>query len=75
MRCQQQDDGNSCGIFAFAFAILLAAELNPSEVRFQIERMRQYLIACLLAGDILPFPDDMFTSPRSNVHWRPLKVS
>lgn len=82
MRCQQQRDGTSCGVFAFGFALILLAGLdqesgswNPSEVRFNIDKLRNHLIDCLLARDILPFPNDLFSSPRSNKFWRSFGVS
>lgn len=82
MRCQQQKDGVSCGVFAFGFALILLAGLdqesttwNPSEVHFDIDKLRSHLIECLLARDILPFPNDLFSSPRPNKFWRSFCVS
>lgn len=81
MQCQQQDttinkdrkkktvDSEYSGLYAFAFAILLAYGMNPSEERFKIDEMRAYLIDCLTNGEIKDLPDHFYTSPRKNEHW------
>lgn len=87
MKCQQQGkfkgdvgkkiagDGLSCGVYAFVFAVLLAFNKNPSEVTFQIEAMRTYMINCLREKTILDFPEGVFATPRKNKFWRCKTVS
>ena len=53
---QQQTNGCDCGIFAIAFATCLALGTNPSNVTFDIQRMRSHLVTCLRATKMSMFP-------------------
>ena len=53
---QQQTNGCDCGIFAIAFATCLALGTNPSNVTFDIQRMRSHLVTCLRATRMSMFP-------------------
>ena len=49
MPVQQQTNGSDCGVFAVAFAACLVYGENPSNVTFDIPKMRPLLRQC--SGD------------------------
>ena len=53
---QQQTNSSDCGVFAIAFATCLVFGQDPSEVTFDIPRMRPHLIGCLQSGSMHLFP-------------------
>lgn len=53
---QQQTNLSDCGVFAIAFATCLVFGQHPSQVTFDIPRMRPHLIRCLQAGSMHLFP-------------------
>lgn len=54
--CQTQSDGYNCGPFAVAFATSLAFGLNPSDLQFDVKKLRPHIRECLHAGRMSPFP-------------------
>ena len=39
--CQKQEDGFSCGVFAIAFYVAIANNLDPSTLVFDVKKMRR----------------------------------
>ena len=56
--CQQQTNGNDCGLYAIANAVeLLHGDGDHiSSIRFEESQMRAHLKDCLLSGIMTPFP-------------------
>ena len=57
---RQQTNLSNCGMFAIAFANYLVFGQDPIEVTFDIPRIRQYIMRCLQAGSMHPFPTTGF---------------
>ena len=55
---QQQPDCNSCGLYAIANAVELAAGKNPSLCNWLVAQMREHLIGCLENQKMTAFPRD-----------------
>ena len=55
-QCQQQTNSSDCGLFAVAFAAVLASGGHPSSFRFHQESMRGHLHSCLQNGLLSSFP-------------------
>lgn len=53
---QQQTNSSDCGVFAIAFATCLTFEVDPSQITFEIQRMRPHLASCLRNGALSLFP-------------------
>ena len=54
--CQLQDGSGDCGLFALAFAAVLAASGHPSAYLFDQQAMRRHLHMCLSTDTFSPFP-------------------
>ena len=48
--CQAQKGSADCGIFALAFAYMLARGLHPSSYHFEQQRMHAHFHRCLVDG-------------------------
>ena len=55
-QCQLQDGSADCGLFALAFAAVLAAGGHPSAYLFHQQAMRKHLHQCLTMNRFSPFP-------------------
>ena len=55
-QCQQQIGASDCGLFALAFAAVLASGNHPSAFHFNQPLMRKHLHNCLEQGCFSPFP-------------------
>ena len=53
---QQQKGGSDCGVFAVAFAAVLASGCHPSAIKFQQSDMRNHLRQCLEDNQLSDFP-------------------
>ena len=60
---QWQSGGSDCGLFALAFATSICAGHDPATILYDQAtilydqaHMHSHLLACLLAGEITPFP-------------------
>ena len=53
---QQQEGGSDCGLFAIAFAGVLASGCHPSSFKFKQSEMREHLCQCLVASQLSDFP-------------------
>ena len=53
---QQQEGGDDCGIFAVAFAAVLASGCHPSSFKFKQSDMREHLRQCLVVNWLSDFP-------------------
>ena len=53
---QLQQGVKDCGVFAIAFAYHAARGDNLSNIKFQQEKMRQYLVHCFKKKRLQPFP-------------------
>ena len=53
---QKQPDGFNCGPFAVAFAAEVLNGSSPMEAHFDVGKMRQHLMLCLLKEKLSPFP-------------------
>ena len=53
---QQQQNDSDCGVCAIAFATCIACQQDPSEVYFDIPRMRPHLLKCLKVCVMDHFP-------------------
>ena len=53
---QKQQDGHSCGPFAIVNAAEILDGRCPSEVVFDVNKMREHLITCLEMQRLPPFP-------------------
>ena len=53
---QQQRNDSDCGVFAIAFATCIVYQQDPSEVYFDIPRMRPHLLKCLKVRVMDLFP-------------------
>ena len=71
MSCEKQKQCGSCGLYAIAFATALAHSLNPSELRFDVSKLRSHLMECFQNGEITPFPTKEI---RARSNWRPKKT-
>ena len=56
MDCQQQTNGNDCGLFAIANAVTLCLGLNPCDFNYKVQEMRGHLIKCLENKELKMFP-------------------
>ncbi len=84
MHCQQQENEKgknkktkndaSSGIYAFVFAVLIAYEMNPSEPRFKMEEIKEYMMDCLRTQSIHDLPNETLKTPRKYTHWKPRKI-
>ncbi len=63
---QVQAGSADCGLFALAFAAILASGKHPSAYQFQQKLMRQHLVSCLTAMKFQQFP--VQTISRENRH-------
>lgn len=54
--CQQQVNGYDCGVFASAFLAERANGKVPGDKVFEVSVMRDHLKACLISGELAPFP-------------------
>ena len=54
--CEAQNGSADCGLFALAFASVLASGKHPSSHHFDHQRMRAHLHACLTTGTFSAFP-------------------
>ena len=55
-QCQQQHESSDCGLFALAFASVLASGSHPSGYRFQQKLLRHHLHMCLEQNTFQGFP-------------------
>nr|XP_011302989.1 PREDICTED: uncharacterized protein LOC105266494 [Fopius arisanus] len=53
---QQQTNCVDCGVFAIAFAITLMYGLDPENIVYEVEVMRDHLLDIYINGEILHFP-------------------
>ena len=53
---QQQGDGVDYGVYAIAFATILAYGSNPWKEIYDKKKIRPHLVECLKIGKLLPFP-------------------
>lgn len=60
----QQNDSNSCGLFAVAFATSLCFGQSVSTLIYDKSKMRSHLMQCLLAKKMSPFPITGTRKPR-----------
>ena len=51
-----QNDQNSCGLFAIAFATSFCLGINPSSVVYDQTKLRSHLKQCLLDKNMFAFP-------------------
>ena len=68
---QQQTGTLDCGLFAIAFAIESCLMNDVEMISFDQEEMRNHLVLCLEAGEIVPFPKKkkfVNLSPRPTNH-------
>ena len=64
---QRQNDTNSCGLFAIAFAAELVFGFSPENVEFNTSLMRQHLIKCLEEKKLESFPKENENSNMRNL--------
>jgi hypothetical protein len=55
-RCHKQKGGSDCGLFALAYADILAAGKHPSAIHFDQANLRTHFHSCLKHGVYSPFP-------------------
>jgi hypothetical protein len=55
-KVQQQSDGSSCGLYAIAYAVDIANDIDPKGVRYDENNMRSHLLYCLDRDILKPFP-------------------
>lgn len=72
--CQDQQNGDDCGVFAIAFATELLHGGNPSQVSFIPSRLRKHLKECYRKGEFSPFPKGG-NRQRVNMKVTPIKVN
>lgn len=53
---QQQEGGSDCGMFAVAFAAVLASGCSPTSFKFKQSDMREHLRQCLVVNELSDFP-------------------
>lgn len=53
---QQQTNSSDCGVFAIAFACCLVFGTDPSQVTFDVPKMRFHLAACFRSKTMSMFP-------------------
>ena len=53
---QQQGDGVDYGVYAIAFATILAYGSNPWKENYDKKKIRPHLVECLKIGKLPPFP-------------------
>ena len=53
---QKQPDDHNCGPFAIAYAAEILDGRSPSEIVFDVNKMREHLITCLEMQRLTPFP-------------------
>lgn len=61
---RQQQGSVDCGLFAIAYADMLARKQDPCNIIFEQSEMRNHLLHCLQVGQISQFPISMFRTPR-----------
>ena len=54
--CDWQHDGFNCGIFAIANATCLALGVDPSDLQFDVSKMRNHFLDCLRKKEMSAFP-------------------
>ena len=54
--CDWQHDGFNCGIFAIANATCLGLGVDPSDLQFDVSKMRNHLLDCLRKKEMSAFP-------------------
>ena len=55
-RCQKQNGGKDCGLFAIAFAVALVFNQPTSKLKFSQQKMRFHLVECFTKQEMIPFP-------------------
>jgi hypothetical protein len=55
-QCQLQNGATDCGLFALAFASVIASGAHPSAYQFNQSLMRQHLDDCIVKDAYTPFP-------------------
>ena len=63
--CQKQTNDYACGVYAIAFAVSLAFDLNPSELVYDTKHLRTDLRNCFKINSITPFPSTQNRCKRS----------
>lgn len=53
---QQQSDGSSCGLYAIAYAVDIANDIDPAAVKYIEQDMRLHLLYCFDRDMLKPFP-------------------
>lgn len=66
MECHKQNDGYNCGAFVLAYLTALVFGKNPTELQFDIGKMRGHIKQCLLSETVLLFPSKKI---RTNKNW------
>ena len=56
MDVEKQSNGSDCGVLAIAYAFDICKGLNPCDVRFDQNKIRQHLATCLEKCQISRFP-------------------
>ena len=56
VQVQYQSGGSDCGLFALAFATSIYNGVDPANVIYQQDEMREHLIKCLEEEDVTLFP-------------------
>jgi len=64
MNVVRQAGSIDCGLFAIAYAEMLARDVDPCNVNLDQPQMRMYLVRCLEAKHIRPFPVTKFRTIR-----------
>jgi len=67
MNVVRQRGAVDCGLFAIAYADILARDQHPCNVNLDQLQMRRHLIRCLAAKHITPFPVTKFRTIRRHV--------
>ena len=53
---QQSHDGSSCGLYVIVYAIDIANDIDPKDVKYDEKSMRLHLLYCLDRDMLKPFP-------------------
>lgn len=66
---QRQQNGNDCGLFAVANAFAIASDINPSNLAYNVDEMRDHFKLCLETVALIQFPHGKTKRgrPRSSV--------
>jgi hypothetical protein len=64
LNTQKQNGSVDCGLFAIAYAEMLARKQDPCNIILEQSQMRKHLVRCLQVGQISQFPLRMFRTPR-----------